>query len=162
MPAKPRGQHYAFAHRVLPALAWTHPDRLLELLTSSERDAFLQAVWASAGEQQPPADQVDGAVLHSSIHHHGPHTISLIILPPPIASIEAYFVALVFTDASAANIAATGSDSVRCFTLESGRNIFTEEEYTVLAEWRQDGHYNLGSGPPPESQAFLERLTALL
>jgi len=36
MDTKARGQHYAFAHRVLPALTWTHPDRLLSLLTSSE------------------------------------------------------------------------------------------------------------------------------
>jgi len=157
-----RGQHYTFAHRVLPSLTWAHPDRLLSLLTSSERDSFLQAVWETAGKNQPPSDQVDGATLRSAIHPHDRYTIALITLPLPLVPAEAYFVAIIFGDYSSLKATETDLPSVCYFTLEFGRNIITQEEHTVFAEWRKDGHYNLGSGPPPERQAFLDHLTAIL
>ena len=162
MASEVRGQHYGFAHRILPSLTWAHPERLLSLLMSSERDAFLQAVWKAAGENQGPSDQVDGATLGSSVHRHGHSAIALIGLPDPVAPAEAYFVAIIFDDQPSSNAAETLPHRVRYFTLELGLNIFTNEAYTVFAEWRKDGHYNLGSGPPPQSEAFLAHLTAVL
>jgi hypothetical protein len=157
-----RGQHYAFAHRVLPSLTWSHPDRLLSLLTSSEREAFLQAVWETAGKDLPPSDQVDGATLRSAIHQYGRSTIALITLPHPIVPAEAYFVAIIFDDPSSLNATDIEIPHVRYFTLEFGRNIITQEAHTAVAEWRKDGHYNLGSGPRPESQAFLDHVIAII
>jgi hypothetical protein len=157
-----RGQHYTFAHRVLPSLTWAHPDRLLSFLTRSECDSFLQAVWEIAGKNQPLSDQVDGATLRSAIHQRDRYTIALITLPHPLVPAEAYFVAIIFDDQSSLKATETDIPNVRYFTLEFGRNIITQEEHTVFAEWRKDGHYNLGSGPRPESQAFLDHLTAIL
>jgi hypothetical protein len=162
MPNKSRGQHYAFAHRVLPSLIWTHSEHLWSLLTGSERDAFLQAVWKAAGENQEPSEQVDGTTLRSSIHRHGSSTIFLITLPQPIAPAEAYFVAIIFGNPPPITPAESSIDQIRYFTLELAHNVITQEQYTVVAEWRKAQHFNLGSGPRPDTQAFLEHLGALL
>jgi|HigsolmetaAR202D_1030399.scaffolds.fasta_scaffold11260_2 hypothetical protein len=161
MGTRSRGQHYAFAQHVLPTLTWKHPDRLLTLFTGAEREEFLQAVWKTAGEHQPAADLVDGTTLHSSIHKQEQHTIVLITLPQPVAPVEAYFIAIVFTHPSQP-AAENTIQQVRYFTLEFANDFISRQNHTVFAEVREDGHYNFGRGPRPELQAFLDHLIGFL
>ena len=74
----------------------------------------------------------------------------IVTLPPAYNMVEAHFAAI-----------AVVADQVRYLVLEESWSP-VHERATVLGEWAADGHLNLGLGPPPDRQAFVTAVSALL
>ncbi|HEU4327029.1 MAG TPA: hypothetical protein VFS21_28065 [Roseiflexaceae bacterium] len=153
---EPRAQHYSFAHRLLPSLAWQNPDRLRMTLAGDEPLPFLMRLWRDIGEHLPPHQRLDPAGLAAETRSHGAYQILLITLPPPVAITEAYFAACVFGPHTHRAV------PLRYFTLEESYSFFSHQRTTVLGEWRPTGHDNLGAGPEPDLDAFYTRICQLL
>jgi len=156
-----RRQHYVFAHRLLPALFHQDPEGFLELLRT-DGDTFLRFWWrrSAAWWRRLPT----GTTPRHEIRHLDDDTVAvLVILPPPKALAEAYFLALVYRSPQ--------KDRDRLasvFTLESGVRFPEGTPRTVLGGWYWKnggatvGHVNFGDGPDPEPEAFLRSVQKLV
>lgn len=86
----------------------------------------------------------------------------VIELPEPQEVAEAYFVALyVPVDPSADPLPSNSEIQARFFTLEKGFTL-DDSSRTVLGEWSETTHSNLGTGPDPKLENFVQALTAML
>lgn len=157
----PRGQHYVFAHRALPSLFENDSARLLDLLGRGGDD-FLLYLWNKVGEGMEASDLVAGTGLHCEIKHleHG-LTVALVALPPPQAVPEAYFVGMVY--GAPKESASSENEPIRLYlTLEKGLKLPEGTTRTVLCEWANGVHSNMGDGPEPEMEAFFTAVRGLL
>lgn len=147
-----REHHYRFAHRYLAVIAFKSPDRLQNELHLKGESMLLDA-WKSVGKDLPRKQRVAPDGLHLDWAPFGLREVALITLPPPIATPEAYFVAIVFGGALMPDV----------FTLEHADDIETGEPYTVLGEWKVDGtHVNHGRGPQPDKAEMVQTILAHL
>lgn len=153
----PRGQHYVFAHRIIPQVFFGDPPGFLGFL-ARDGDRFLRFYWDKIGERvENPGDLVDGAALHGEIRAlAGDFQAALITLPLPVAATEAYFIAAVY------HPGLDGKIMARYYTLEFGVSVFDNLPYTVLGGWVPGGHINMGDGPAPGLEAFVEAVQARL
>ncbi len=71
----------------------------------------------------------------------------IVQFPEPKGPVEAYFVAIVIREDPESG----AKDWCRYITLELSAE---RSNATVLAEWRDGGHFNYGSGPPADPKAF--------
>jgi hypothetical protein len=154
-PAKtmvlPRTQHYAFAHRMLPALFFAEPARFIAILEKSGKN-FLHFLWNRLGNRLEASKLVAAEGLDYQIKKlENNTTIALITLPPPQAMTEAYFVAPVFRP-----------QGNRFITLEYSFNFIEGGLRTVLGEWTTTSHLNMGDGPEPTLEAFFEKVVNLI
>ena len=127
-------QHYLFAHRILPALLATEPDKVANLLSDS---VGLLGLWKETPGKRFHPDGLAGEWVEREAHR-----IGLITLPSPRKTPEAYFVAIVF------------APQPRYFVLEKSFH------GTILGLWNPRA--NLGTGPPPEREAFLAAVCEFL
>lgn len=155
--SQPRMQHYLFAHRALPSVTFGQPARMLEVLLGDEAQQMLLNLWEQAGLQAPPSGLVQPRGLSHTLHQLDPlRLLALVQLPPPQADTEAYFVGLLFETTQPNWAGPPSPKSARCFTLERGSDLFTQELRTVFCEWTGDGsHLNMGDGPPPSAEDFI-------
>ena len=83
----PRKQHFLFAHRLLPEVAFKDPNNFYKLLGSGAGNRYLQTLWRKAADviQQPSMDAegLFGQVLGKRL--------ALIDFPPPLEAPESYF-----------------------------------------------------------------------
>lgn len=166
--SEPRRQHYIFAHRALPQIIHSDPDKALELMAGPEADGFLPFFWRRVAEREriPAAEQLAPRGLARTVRNEPDGTVAVVItLPPPEGDTEAYFVAAVFTPGPRKLLERPGvqaghaSRSVRVFTLEKAGPL-DPGVITYLCEWTSDGtHANYGSGPEPEEAAFIQALS---
>src|SRR5262245_32045281 len=121
--AEPRRHHYRFAHRELPSAVFHFGDRMV----TAGRGFAARGRTTTGGRPGggiPPVRR---------------HEILLVSFPQPTSPGEAHF-AVVFLSRAGA--------PARYFTVEYARSPMTDVQYTVLAEWTQDGnHLNYGPGP---------------
>lgn len=178
--ARPRSrqQHYIFAHKVLPQVAFDFGAEAVRMLSEENRAAqFLERLWSDCGEGLEGRDLVslDGASVGLSVETRrakGNELISIISLPAPEVTPEAYFVALVCDDVPEPDPDDDGpgvmelwkllvrSTPVRVFTLELSQDL-SGRRHTVFCEWASDGrHLNMGDGPRPDKNAFFGFLAA--
>jgi hypothetical protein len=159
----PRAHHYYFAHAALRNLATEAPDQLVLALCSPDGDAFLRRVWDEVGNEFASAGH-DAPILS----HDGLETISarvagrpcaLIKLPPPSATTEAHFVAIVLNHEidEPPKSPGPGEPQVYYVTLEKGFTLEGEPR-TVFCEWTAESHQNYGDGPPPDARLFLDQI----
>ncbi|MGI8786914.1 MAG: hypothetical protein ACR2HG_04035 [Pyrinomonadaceae bacterium] len=151
----PRRQHYYFAHIYLRDGAFSHPKLFIDELFKDDSTQYLKIRWAingfdSKAEEDDfiPADGLEAFPIKIGNDFYG----ALVQLPKPERMAEAYFVAIVLpTDADA-------STPCNFFTLEFSRYDDGSDK-TVLGNWAGEGaHFNLGSGPMPEKQAFIDAI----
>ncbi len=154
----PRRQHYHFAHQYLPERACQHPKLLVEKLREKSATSYLSFLWVSRGlavkgehEEFIPADGLECCPIEIGDDYYG----ALVRFPTPQKMAEAYFVAIVLPVANSA------SASCQFFTLEFSMDA-DRTKRTALGEWVDGSHFNLGSGPPPEKEAFLEAMAELV
>ncbi|MEU4323367.1 hypothetical protein AB0F85_30105 [Nocardia fluminea] len=143
----PRTHHYQFAHRVLPGLA-RRVGR--QIVTDEPQLGFteqLTGLWNFVGETLDDADRLPSDGLSASRIDTAGLQVLLVVLPPPLAPAEAYFVGLaLYNDA----------DTVRIFTLErASTQVRGHGVGTMLGSWSERGHINLGPGPAPDQEAFV-------
>ncbi|MFJ8435895.1 hypothetical protein ACIQ9P_31795 [Kitasatospora sp. NPDC094019] len=149
----PRPHHYRFAHKVLADLARDLGPRMLDSEPEQGFGPGLVALWNNFGEQLPPADRLPSEGLNADLITLGRHRLLVVVLPRPAAPAEAYYAAVVQPG---------GADRCRYLTLELALNPFTGEPYTVLGEWADGSHLNLGPGPASDLSGFLTAVVDLL
>ena len=144
--------HYRFAHRALRKLAAKDPARFASLAARGDLANALTMAWDAMNSAFPAEDRVHvtGLAAHYSDDGNG-RAIVVVTMPPPEHSAEAYFVALVIE----------GDAVARYITLEHGWNV-DDSARTVLGEWTEQGHVNLGDGPPPAREMFERAVRTLL
>ncbi|MEU9045943.1 MULTISPECIES: hypothetical protein [unclassified Kitasatospora] len=149
----PRPHHYRFAHKVLAGLARDLGPRMLDGEPEQGFGPGLVSLWKDFGERLPAADRLPSDGLDANLITLGPHRLLVVELPRPAAPAEAYYTAVVQPG---------GADHCRYFTLELAANPFTRETYTVLGEWADGSHLNLGPGPAADLSGFLTAVVELL
>lgn len=138
-------QHYRFAYGFLKGFTFQRQAELQEALTS-EPNEFLTWLWEQSadGPSAPPTGLAARTFLH------GDRTLALVTMPEPQEPPEAYFVLIRF------------GSSPDYYTLEKSDPDFGGSG-TILGCWQPDGsRYNLGDGGPPDAQAFVDTVLAIL
>jgi hypothetical protein len=155
-------QRYVFAHRTLPQIVHDDPEKAQKLLSGPEGPGFLAFLWHRVGERLPEDQRSPAEGLATSRHVSPDGTvIVLVTMPPPRRAPEAFFAAAVFTPGPRKMLFFRHPPTVRYVTLELGHEAGGAIR-TVLCGWSKDGdHYNMGDGPPPESEAFLARVQGI-
>ena len=167
---KARGQHYSFAHRLMPLVAHKYGANTVLLLDRpDDAPGFLQRVWQDAAEGFSGVDLVAPAGLGARVHLRNRQLAAVIALPTPLVTPEAYFIAIVCevpmpapADKSEASLdnyrEMLAQIPVVYWTLEYG---FTSDgsRRTALCQWDSAGsHLNFGTGPAPDEAAFVEKI----
>lgn len=141
-----RVHHYQFAHRVLAHMAQR---RGAEVVTKVPADRWTEALtelWDGYGAKLEPEDRLPADGLTGRFLQRDGYNILLVTLPRPEQPPEAHFVAFVVPPQS---------QDCRFYTLEHSVDPIGEQPYTVIAQWRDGSHINLGPGPAPDAEAFV-------
>ena len=149
---EPRAHHYEFAHRLLPRLT-LRPDVELHWLATQDRlvPALLSS-WAGIAQRLPAPEQLAADGLDAELVDVEGTQVLLITMPPAEHSVEAHFVAVAPCEPAAARRYLALAHS---WTTDG-------EPATVIGEWTPAGHGNLGPGPAPTREAFLDTVQMLL
>jgi hypothetical protein len=152
-----RRQHYEYAHRVLPGVAFDNPSGMMTVLASPKARPLLADLWLRLAEQcERDGQPADRAYRPPEPARRRANATAwyVVTLPQPLHSPEAFLVALAFDAATA---------TVRCFTLELTWDHVARKATTVVCGWSPEGnHLNYGlHGTPPEPAAFLDAVVGL-
>lgn len=157
----PRGQHYYFAHIALRALAAEDPERLITALASPDADAFLLDLWNAVSKDASQSGEEDIAVSPEGLEaipaRVAGRSAALVILPPPRAATEAYFVAIVLNHELDEPAKPAPEPEFYYFTLEKGVALDASTR-TIFCQWEDACHKNYGDGPPADGRAFLDQI----
>ena len=97
--AKPRDQHYAFAHILLRQLAFENPVGCVGMLHSPEKDKTLAALWEDVAKHCRKNGMADGVVVGPPPTVRpapvGRFPSCIVTMPEPQGPTEAYFIAIV-------------------------------------------------------------------
>ena len=163
-----RSHPYNFSHVLLPQLAWRRPASVRRELSDPylARELLLY-VWDKAAENVPASEKVAPKGLRLSWHEVAGRVTALFHLPPPQATMEAYFSALVYEDDDEPAASEAEETRPRYFTLEAALGLSGPVGApTLVGEMAGDVHRHLGRGPvagqPGTPEAFLETLAAML
>jgi hypothetical protein len=154
-----RKHHYDFAHRALPAIAFSHPDRLLGDLEVDALGTF-RGIWRFVGTKVQASGALpltDGPVEAQRVDTDA-GAAWIARLPLPRATTEAAFVAVV-------RGAPEGEpdDRIAVFTLEFGRDPVSEKPYHVVCRWKSDStHLNSGRHIGPNVDEFAAAIAGWL
>jgi hypothetical protein len=152
---------------MLPQLAWRRPSSVRRELSDPylARELLLY-VWDKAAENLPTADRVVPKGLRLSWHEVAGRATALFHLPPPQATMEAYFSALVYEE-NEDDTPEAEEKRPRYFTLEASLGLNGPAGApTLIGEWAGETHRHLGRGPgadrPDTATVFLDVLAAVL
>lgn len=124
-----RQHHYAFAHALLPELAFRRPGAMLAMTQGSEGRELLHKLWKSAGYDLPASEQVSPKGLKGRWVEFGPgFALAMIRMPRACRAIEALQVVGVHY------LDERGAQCFRLMTLELIRPV-EGGAGTVLCEW---------------------------
>jgi hypothetical protein len=153
---EPRCVHYQFAHVALRTLVFQLPSLATVLWDQDDPSELLDNLCVQVGRacrrQTGEGGNLRAEHMRVSKRELGRRRCVIIELPEPIATTEAYMVAIVHVPDEAER---------RYFTLE--HSALRPAPHTVLGEWSEQGsHFNMGAGPEPTVDAFLVALGQLL
>ncbi len=153
---KARGQHYIFAHRLVPGMFQEDPSKFMAYL-AQDRIKFIRFLWDRAGQNMPPDDQVAPDGIDVTLRKaERDIQVALITLPPPEATTEAHFVAPAY------HPELDGKVFARYFTLEYTLGLQDGLPHTMLCGWSGTTHFNMGDGPAAEREAFFQAIQQIL
>jgi len=153
---KPRTQHYIFAHKLVPSLFFRDPSGFVGAL-AQEGDALLRRLWVEAARlattdaSEASTDAIDLPDVPASevMGLEGGARLVVLMLPEPIAALEAFFVGLLIPGALDTS-GAIGS----VYTLELSED-HHRKRGTMLCGWTAEGaHVNYAFCPPPALKEF--------
>lgn len=151
----PRRQHYHFAHVYLRDRAFGNAKLLIDELSKDDSAEFLKIRWILTGFNSKDAedDFITNEGLEAFPFKVGNDFYGVLVqLPKPERIAEAYFAAIILS------VDADTSTACRFYTLEFSKRDDGSHN-TVLGEWVGKGtHFNLGPGPAPEQQAFIDAI----
>ncbi|OWK41613.1 hypothetical protein [Fimbriiglobus ruber] len=160
-----RCHHYTLAHYALRQMAFAEPLTFLGTLASPGAHGFLARMIGNVSEfctEREPRSDFGAEDLTVHKVRVGRYPGAVIEMPRPRAAAEAFFVAAVLMADLERGRPDPQDLTLRYLTLEKGF-VFGGPPRTVLCEWTADGkHLNYGDGPPPELQAFVGAVEALL
>lgn len=156
-------QHYVFAHRAIPSVAFADPKNLLAILHGEDADQFLRDLWDRAGRgldesclRAPDGLEVQVGWASDDL------LLTTIVLPTPQRSPEAWFVALA-TRVPDGGSTVDDIGEVRVMTLEESHDFVADARCTMMCEWLPNGdHRNHGAGPEVAAAAFAEAVSNIL
>jgi hypothetical protein len=129
LDSDPRPHHYAFAHRVLPALFLDDPDDFLSVMLGPSGPSLVAELWSRVGEREAPdAILPSNGLCAEEISCDG-RTGALITLPEARGMAEAHFIVL---------LGPSVDDEPRFFVLEKTEMESRWDgggERAVLCEW---------------------------
>lgn len=145
-----------FVHQALPAMFFANPAKFVTTLVE-RGDEVLHTLWHQVGQQVREANRISPAGLSAETRQLEDETrLVLITLPAPKGVTEAYFVALAYRPPT------QQKGLTRFITLEYSLSL-EGSPGTMLCEWTAEGqHGNLGQGPEPTLEAFLEAVGRLI
>ena len=153
-----RKQHYMFAHRLLPEVAYKDPAGFYKIIGSGAGQRFLSTLWEKAADmiKRPsiPSEGLHGQMLGSRL--------AVIELPRPLTPPESYFA--LFASVRGANrmLILPGALKHYYYTLEMGPGE-GEAALTNLCSLDPDCNQDdLGSGTAARKEAFVEAVMARL
>ncbi len=122
---------------------------------------LLQKVSEFCREREQEADfSVKDVVVH--LVGAAGYPCAVIEMPPPQATTETFYVALVLLVNPTAEVPDLDKVALRYFTLEKGF-VLDGPPRTVLGEWTAEGiHLNYGDGPVPQLEPFVQAIAKLL
>lgn len=167
-PDQEPSAHYVLAHLALRTLALSNPVQFLAIMASGNGRDLIADLLAEIGKRigkrmgKPPPFTADNVTIHC--RRVGVFPCAVLKMPPPQEAAECHMVALV-----ALMDVATESPTewkratppARFFTLERGMHMGGQLR-TVLCEWSDSAHSNLGDGPEPTVDAFIQALVGRL
>lgn len=158
-PGNKRMHHYAFAHQALPQICAEDPLNFFGLIGSEKQREFIGHIWGLVCEHCDPHEKtaLRADDITVSTGRIGQYPIIVFTMPPPQAITEAYFSGIVL-EVDLDTPAQDEEPRMRYFTLEYSIGFPDMQPKTVFAEWAGDSHRNYGAGPPPQMQAFVERI----
>jgi hypothetical protein len=148
---QPRRHHYLFAHRELPGVLRTYASNLVGLARAGRLDHALRSTWTRVGDALPPEDRLPPDGLTAGLRPSSHGDAFLITMPPAVHVTEAHFALVVLTP----------DQGVRYFVLEHAWHT-DDTPYTVLGEWTERAHHNLGEGPAADADLFAAEVERLL
>ena len=166
----PRAHHYYFAHAALKELAFEDPERVVIALAAPGAERFLAEMWETVGRDVAGAEQPQQGADAGPVPPDGIETIparvagrptALVRMPPPRATTEAYFVAIVLNHELSEPVKPAPEPELYYFTLEKGFSLDGSLR-TVFCEWDETAHKNYGDGPPADARRFLDHVAAHL
>lgn len=153
----PRKHHYTFAHKLLPAAFFDDPVKFMTAFRE-EGSVYLWFCWDQVGKTLPESDRLPKGALDFRLVSLGSNTDALVIaLPTPKGMTEAHYMALVHRPAQSPTTAAL----TRVIALENSADE-NDTPMTCLCEWAGEMHMNLGEGPEPTLDKFVDAVRAVL
>lgn len=152
-PNVPREHHYVFAHQMLRQACEQDPLKFFGVMSDDEREGLLALLWKLTadvvGRPVSGLETSDVSVRPCLVNNK---PTVLLKMPTPVATTEAHFVGVVYLEDMSQD-GPPGEHAFRYFTLEHGSNQDGSTR-TVLCEWVNGAHINLGDGPPATFAAF--------
>ena len=157
----PRCAHYVFAHRLLPFHVFDDPQVSEVIWLDPNVLDFLEIFANAANEacsEQPQGWQLPLREFNvGRVEVLGRPVVVLDMLPAPVATTEAYLIALVGRPWSSVDERGYWTGLDHYFVLE--HSVTREPTHTVFGGWELDGdsltHLNMGTGPEPTPAAFV-------
>ena len=150
--------NYAFTHQVLRNFVRGSPKDFFALMASDDLSTLLGFLWEETADVVGIARETLGTPeTRVFCFRIAGHMTVLIVPPTPCAVAEAHFVAVVAVESGEVVPAL----SPRFIVLEAGQ--FEDgSPRTVLCEWREDVHVNMGDGPASNALDFIKRVELLM
>ncbi len=151
---EPRLHHYIFAHRLLPGIVRRAGIHFILKSKTLEAGHWIR-MWNELGDHLDGAPRVPPGGLSARDVSTRTYDAILFTLPEPAGITEAHFVLVISKRPRffALNLFRTA----RYLTLEYGVHEDGTPR-TVLCEWKDGTHVNLGDGPPSEPDAFVRHV----
>ena len=153
----PRNHHYTFAHKLLPAAFFNDPVKFMTAFRE-EGSVYLWFCWDQVGKTVDEGERLPKGALDFRLVELGNNTEALVIaLPTPKGMTEAHYVALVYRPGQPPSTAALA----RVIALEHSADE-NDNPRTCLCEWAGEMHMNLGAGPEPTLDKFIDAVRVIL
>lgn len=156
--------HYVLAHVALRQVALADPYGFFAVMTSPQRQAFLDDLWQQVCERYDAEGTASftSSDIDVQTTQIGDYPTVLIEMPEPHFVAEAHMVCVVLKVPPQQPPPPPDDPEIRYFTLEKGRSVRTGKAKTVLGAWEGGSHTNYGDGPEATPGAFLERVADLI
>ena len=158
---EPRLHHYYFAHVYFRTFCERYPRQAFEILSSDKKDDLIKDTWDEICKQfdKEQKTELTAEDIRVSTLRLGRYPVILVQMPEAKAIVEAIMVAIVLTP----NVDSELPEDTKCryFVLELGSDLEGGLR-TVLCEWKSDGHFNMGDGPEPQPESFLNAIEAII
>lgn len=149
---QPRRHHYVFAHVALRQVVQRFGAEMPAHVRDGSLADRLAHLWRGVGESLPPDDRMPADGLTADLAVLDAHDLVLVTMPPALHTTEPHYAAIAVDRADS---------SVRYLLLEHTLNV-DGTPATMLCEWRGETHVNMGAGPGPDLESFLETVATRL